>query len=88
MEAPCEHGSAIEHTSTDLDVCPQCVEMGSTWFDLRLRTQCGLVSCCDNSPNTRATKHHHASGHPIIRSIMPGETWFWCCPDEALFDPR
>lgn len=87
MEAPCEHGSTINITTTELDVCPQCVEMGSTWVNLRMCTECGQVGCCDNSPNTHATKHHHETKHPIIRSIMPHDTWYWCYPDEKLFEP-
>ncbi len=27
----------------------------------------------------------HATGHPIIRSIMPGQDWMWCYLDELQF---
>jgi CPA2 family monovalent cation:H+ antiporter-2 len=83
----CTHLDTIEFTDVpegDL-VCPQCVEMGSHWLHLRRCTQCGQVGCCDSSPNTHATKHHEATGHPIIRSIQPGESWFWCYEDELTF---
>ncbi|HWC44844.1 MAG TPA: UBP-type zinc finger domain-containing protein, partial [Casimicrobiaceae bacterium] len=33
-----------------------------------------------------ATKHHHATGHPIIRSLEPGESWFWCFEDQVAFE--
>jgi hypothetical protein len=47
---------------------------------------CGEVGCCDNSPSRHATQHHHATGHPIIRSLEPGENWFWCFEDEVAFE--
>ena len=28
-------------------------------------------------------RHFEATGHPIIRSIEPGEEWGWCYLDEA-----
>jgi uncharacterized UBP type Zn finger protein len=46
---------------------------------------CGEVGCCDNSPNKHATAHFHATSHPIIRSLEPGEDWFWCYVDEVAF---
>jgi hypothetical protein len=27
------------------------------------------------------------TGHPIIRSKEPGETWGWCYVDRRMFDP-
>ena len=30
-----------------------------------------------------ATKHFHATKHPIMRSIQPGENWKWCFIDEV-----
>ena len=27
-----------------------------------------------------------ATGHPIIRSLEPGEDWFWCYEDEVAFE--
>jgi hypothetical protein len=44
------------------------------------------VGCCDNSPNRHATKHFQATGHPIIRSYEPDETWWWCYVDELGFE--
>jgi CPA2 family monovalent cation:H+ antiporter-2 len=43
---------------------------------------CGHVGCCDSSPNKHATAHNRTVGHPIIKSLEPGETWGWCYPDE------
>jgi hypothetical protein len=65
--------------------CEDCLKMGGRWLHLRLCQECGHVGCCDSSPNRHATAHHHATGHPIIRSIEPGEDWSWCYLDEVAF---
>jgi uncharacterized UBP type Zn finger protein len=51
--------------------------------NLRVCLVCGQVGCCDNSKNTHATKHYHESGHPVIQSYQPGETWRYCYIDAA-----
>jgi uncharacterized UBP type Zn finger protein len=48
---------------------------------------CGHVACCDSSPNTHATKHYHATKHPVMRSVEPGEDWGWCYVDEVMVEP-
>ena len=67
-------------------VCAECVKMGDTWVHLRLCMICGNVACCDSSKNKHATKHFHASKHPIMKSIEPGENWGWCYIDEIELD--
>jgi Zn-finger in ubiquitin-hydrolases and other protein len=83
----CGHLDTIEHLEGREGVpgCPECLASGSHWVHLRRCTQCGQVGCCDDSPNRHATKHHHASGHPVIRSLEPGEDWLWCYVDEVGF---
>jgi len=49
---------------------------------LRICLSCGHVGCCDSSPGRHASAHAASSGHPIIRSIQPGEDWSWCFADE------
>jgi len=68
--------------------CPECLAIGSGWVHLRMCQTCGHVGCCDDSPNRHASAHHRASGHPIIRSLEPGEDWSWCYEDELLFRLR
>jgi uncharacterized UBP type Zn finger protein len=65
--------------------CPQCLASGSSWVHLRMCQICGQVGCCDSSPNRHATAHFHASGHPLVRSLEPGEDWTWCYADELMF---
>jgi hypothetical protein len=45
---------------------------------------CGHVGCCDSSKNKHATGHSHETGHPIIKSLEPGEDWAWCYVDETM----
>jgi uncharacterized UBP type Zn finger protein len=65
-----------------VDGCQECLASGDGWVHLRICLECGHVGCCDDSPNRHATAHHAATGHPIIRSIQPGEDWSWCYEDE------
>jgi len=66
--------------------CEECIKMGASWVHLRECLVCGHVGCCDSSPNTHATKHFHATKHPVMRSVEPGETWGWCFVHEAMVD--
>jgi uncharacterized UBP type Zn finger protein len=63
------------------------MKTGDRWLHLRLCLTCGEVNCCDSSPNRHATKHFHASGHPIMQSFQPGEDWMWCFVDELAVEP-
>jgi CPA2 family monovalent cation:H+ antiporter-2 len=85
MAIDCPHLETITAVPDGGSVCPTCVAMGSTWVNLRQCLACGQVGCCDSSPNTHATKHHQASGHPIMRSIMPGQDWMWCYRCQITF---
>jgi uncharacterized UBP type Zn finger protein len=66
------------------DGCEECLALGDTWVHLRLCLSCGHVGCCDNSKNKHATKHFHATRHPVIRSFEPGEDWLWCYIDQVF----
>ena len=81
--ASCSHQAHIKVTTTTKKGCEECLKMGDTWVHLRLCMECGHVGCCDSSKNKHATKHFHATRHPIMRSIEPGETWTWCFVDEV-----
>ena len=63
--------------------CEECVKIGAKWVHLRTCQECGKTLCCDSSPNRHASKHAHATGHPVIASAEPGERWMYCYPDEA-----
>ncbi|UGT43600.1 Na+/H+ antiporter [Nocardia yamanashiensis] len=82
----CEHLRTAPHTRVpDLpDACGECLEEGLVWVHLRMCLDCGHVACCDSSVGNHATKHFHATGHPVMRSVEPGESWRWCYLDELL----
>jgi uncharacterized UBP type Zn finger protein len=85
--ATCAHISAIDTVKQPTEhprVCEDCVKINARWVHLRTCQECGGTRCCDDSPNKHATKHHHASGHPVIASAEPGERWLYCYDDDAF----
>ena len=73
------------HPDTPGLICPDCREAGhDAWAHLRMCMACGHVACCDSSPYRHATAHHEATGHPVMQSFEPGETWRWCYVDRRL----
>jgi len=66
--------------------CAECDEAGGWWFHLRRCAQCGHIGCCDSSPAQHASAHWRETGHPVIRSFEPGETWFWSFPEEGFYE--
>ncbi|SEK94901.1 ubiquitin carboxyl-terminal hydrolase 14 [Nonomuraea pusilla] len=83
--ALCEHLSQTgDPPANTPDGCEECLSTGSPWVHLRRCLECGHIGCCDSSPNKHATKHHHATGHPVIQSFEPGESWRWCYVDSTM----
>lgn len=79
----CAHVDGLDEVEpSSPDSCLQCVDMGDTWVNLRLCLTCGQVGCCDNSKNKHATAHFKETGHPIIQSYQPAETWRYCYVDD------
>jgi Zn-finger in ubiquitin-hydrolases and other protein len=84
--AVCEHLDEVRVERPEQVVgCEDCLKIGGTWVHLRVCRMCGKVGCCDSSPNRHATKHAHASEHPIITSVEPGEDWSYCYVDDVVF---
>ena len=82
----CEHVRAVGAVRPRTGGCEECLRDGTGWVHLRVCMTCGHVGCCDSSPNRHATKHHHATSHPVVRSLEPGESWGWCYPDQAFVE--
>ena len=84
--ATCTHLDHVKITQLPeaVDGCEDCLAAGDQWLHLRICLECGKVGCCDDSPNRHATAHARESGHPVIRSLEPGEVWSWCFEDELL----
>jgi uncharacterized UBP type Zn finger protein len=80
----CTHLDQIQEVIPSAEGCEDCLKTGDTWVHLRICLICGHVGCCDNSKNKHATRHFHDTGHPLIQSLQPGETWKWCYVDEML----
>ena len=87
MSELCTHLDQVElhDLPASVDGCEDCLRDGGKWLHLRICLTCGHVGCCDDSPNRHATAHHHATSHPIIRSLEPGEDWSWCYRDDVAF---
>ena len=64
--------------------CEECMKIGGQWVHLRICQECGRTLCCDDSPNRHASKHAHATGHPVIASAEHDERWLYCYPDDAF----
>src|SRR5258706_15257347 len=84
---PCAHLKALRPVVPSAKGCEDCLRLGTQWVHLRLCMTCGHVGCCDDSPMKHATAHFHATAHPIIRSLEPGEAWGWRYVDE-IFSAR
>ena len=83
----CSHLSSLKDLKlAKKHVCDECVKMGGHWVHLRTCQECGGTFCCDQSPNRHATKHFHATGHPVIISAEPGERWAYCYPDDVFME--
>ena len=83
MAAECTHLRFVVTDTPNSTGCEECLAMGDTWVHLRLCRTCGHVGCCDDSKNKHATKHFHATKHPIMSSLEPGEDCSWCYVDEV-----
>jgi hypothetical protein len=66
--------------------CVECESAGGWWFHLRRCAQCGHVGCCDSSPSQHASRHAAATGHAVIQSFEPGESWFWNYVSQEFLD--
>jgi uncharacterized UBP type Zn finger protein len=80
------HLDEIREVVPSANGCEDCLRIGDTWVHLRLCLICGHAGCCDSSKNKHATRHFHATNHPIIRSFEPGENWGWCYVDQVEID--
>ena len=82
--AGCTHGDAIRTVRPSGPGCEECLASGGRWVHLRACLSCGHIGCCDSSPGRHATAHHRETGHPVVRSVEPGEAWGWCYVDQVL----
>ena len=86
--ANCTHLDQIGDIQSSAQGREECLQTGDTWVHLRECLVCGHIGCCDSSKNKHATKHFHATDHPLVRSFQPGDNWIWCYVDEVVMMPR
>jgi uncharacterized UBP type Zn finger protein len=81
----CTHAAQVQITDLPESVkgCEDCLASGGAWVHLRICLECGKVGCCDSSPGRHASRHAMESGHPLIRSLEPGEEWSYCFVDDV-----
>jgi CPA1 family monovalent cation:H+ antiporter len=82
----CEHLRDAPRTAVPgtPGACEECLRDGTRWVHLRMCLTCGHVGCCDSSVGLHANGHFVSTGHPVMRSVEPGEAWRWCYVDEQL----
>ena len=83
-DAPCVHLGQVP-AQVDFEAhgeCEDCVRLGLEPVELRMCLDCGHIACCDSSVGKHATQHFRTTGHPVMRSIEPGEHWLWCYVDQ------
>jgi len=88
--AACSHLDqvAVLDPPAEIAGCEDCLRSGGRWLHLRMCQTCGQVGCCDSSPSRHASRHALEAGHPIARSVEPGEEWSWCYVDELMLALR
>lgn len=79
----CEHLDQVEVTDPAPAVCPDCETEGTRPVKIRMCMTCGYTGCCDSSVPKHARRHFEQTGHPLMRSVEPHETWAWCYVDKA-----
>jgi len=85
--APCPHVADTVPVLPAAPGCEECMQRGDAWVHLRVCMSCGHVGCCDTSPNRHASAHFALTGHPVIRSLEPGEDWAYCYLDDETMAP-
>ncbi|NGZ83262.1 UBP-type zinc finger domain-containing protein [Duganella aceris] len=81
MNKMCQHLDQVLVAATPATGCEECLRLGMRWVHLRRCLNCGHVGCCDASDGQHATKHFQKSGHAVMASAEPGESWRWCYID-------
>jgi len=80
----CTHLDEINDVKPKSADCEECRKKGDRWVQLRMCLRCGNVGCCDSSKNRHATAHFQSTGHPVMRTLQPGESWKWCYVDQVM----
>ncbi|WP_327111876.1 UBP-type zinc finger domain-containing protein [Streptomyces sp. NBC_01341] len=84
----CAHADVDEHRP-ERESAPACDDCrtGAPFVGLLRCIACGHVGCSDSSPGQHAYAHARTCGHPLARSLRPGDVWAWCYEDELFLLP-
>ena len=84
----CRHMSDLPTPEPEVRTrgCEECLAIGQEWVHLRKCMTCGHVGCCDDSIGKHAAAHARLTGHHVVRSLEPGETWRYCFRDDVLVE--
>ena len=88
MESGCNHAADTRPVLPSSEGCEECLRGGSDWVHLRQCLTCGHVGCCDSSPHRHSRAHFHESGHPLMMSVEPGDSWAFCFADGVTFSDK
>ncbi len=80
----CSHIHLANNVKCNSIGCEDCLRDNIDYLNIRICLICGHVGCCDDSPARHATKHFEETGHPLVQSFNPGETWVYCYLDDAI----
>lgn len=77
-EAPCPDlaDAPLHIKPAGMTGCTRCEAEGRRPEDLALCLTCGHIGCVDELHHAR--EHFEETGHPVIRSFTPGESWRHC----------
>ena len=86
----CSHLDTVEILEVPDPVagCEECLASGGSGSICACARAAATSAAATTRPNRHATAHNAETGHPIIRSVEPGEDWSWCYVDELMFRLR
>lgn len=81
-KSKCNHLEELEVIEAKSYECEECIKTGDSWVHLRTCQTCGVTLCCESSINQHAKHHFEATGHPVVVSAEPQDSWAWCYIDK------
>jgi hypothetical protein len=87
---PCTHLDAVRSAgpapAPGDDGCHECLRTGRPYRELRLCQTCGTWGAATAPPGGTPPRTTPAPGTRSCGRSSPGEDWYWCYPDERLFE--
>jgi uncharacterized UBP type Zn finger protein len=80
----CEHLDDLVPVGPQSADCGDCRHRQDRQASLVVCLTCGWVACSDGSPNQHAMAHYAETDHPVVASLVLGESWRWCYVHQRL----